>query len=119
MTQWAKCFNTPNLHTTHYQQADTELIKRSVENFDRPNVSLNCNPNEQVCVPTKTVLNIISIFIANETILAGDRDPPWITSKLKCMIQEKIYFIRFSSKFSSKFGWLLRIPRRSVMKTFK
>ena len=28
-------------------------------------------------------------FIPNETMLVNDRDPPWITSKLKNIIQEK------------------------------
>ena len=66
----------------HYQKADTELIKRSLENFDWKNVFSNWNPNEQVSVLTKTVVDIMSNFIPNETILIDDRDPPWITSKL-------------------------------------
>ena len=66
----------------HYQKADTELIKRSLENFDWKNVFSNWNPNEQVSVLTNTVVDIMSNFIPNETILINDRDPPWITSKL-------------------------------------
>ena len=31
----------------------------------------------------------MSNFIPNETMLVNDRDPPWITSKLKNIIQEK------------------------------
>ena len=60
----------------HYQQADTELIKRSLERFDWKNAFSNCNPNEQVSVLTKTLLNIMSSFIPNETVLVNDRDPP-------------------------------------------
>ena len=78
----------------HYQQADTELIKRSLENFDWKNAFSNCNPNEDVSVLTKTVLNIMSNVIPNETVLVGDRDPPWITSKLKSMIQMKKLFYK-------------------------
>ena len=40
----------------------------------------------------KTVINIMNNFIPNKTILADDRDSPWITSKLKSMIQEKNLF---------------------------
>ena len=69
----------------HYQQADTELIKRSLESFDWKNAFSNCNPNEQVSVLTKTLLNIMSNFILNET---------WITEKLKSMIQEKNLFYK-------------------------
>ena len=36
----------------------------------------------------------MSNFIPNETILVDDRDPPWITRKLKSMIQEKNLFYK-------------------------
>ena len=36
----------------------------------------------------------MSNFIPNETILVDDRDPPWITSKLKSMIHEKNLFYK-------------------------
>ena len=71
-----------------------ELIKRSLESFDWKNAFSNCNPNEKVSVLTKTLLNIMSNFIPNETILVDDRDPPWITRKLKSMIQEKNLFYK-------------------------
>ena len=73
----------------HYQQANTEFIQRFLESFDEKNAFSNCNSNEQVSVLTKTLLNIMSNFIPNETILVDDRDPPWITRKLKGMILEK------------------------------
>ena len=71
-----------------------ELIKRSLESFDWKNAFTNCNLNEQVSVLTKTLLNIMSNFIPNETILVDDRDPPWITRKLKSIIQEKNLFYK-------------------------
>ena len=43
---------------------------------------------------TITLLNIMSNFIPNETKLVDDRDPPWITRKLKNMIQEKNLFYK-------------------------
>ena len=75
-----------------------ELIKRSLESFDWKNAFTNCNLNEQVSVLTKTLLNIMSNFIPNETILVDDRDPPWITRKLKSMIQEKNLFCKIYLK---------------------
>ena len=78
----------------HYQQAGTGLIKRPLGNFDWKNAFSNCNPNEKVSVLTKTLLDIMINFIPNETILVDDRDPPWITSKLKSMIQEKNVFYK-------------------------
>ena len=91
-----KIFYPPPYERTvwHYQQAETALIKRSLEYFDAQNAFLNCNTNEQVSVLTKTVLNIMSNFIPNETVLVDDRDPVWITSKLKNMIQEKNLFYK-------------------------
>ena len=43
---------------------------------------------------TKTHLSIVGKFIPNETILVDDRDPTWITRKLKSMIQEKNLFYK-------------------------
>ena len=90
-----KIFYPPPYERTvrYYQQADMELIKRSLENFDWQNVFLNCNPNEQASVLTKIILNIMSILVYYEYI-GDDRDPPWITSKLKSMIQEKNLFYK-------------------------
>ena len=91
-----KIFYPPPYEGTvwHYRQADTELIQRSLESFDWKNAFSNLNPNEQVSVLTKTLLNIISNFIPNETILVDDRDPHWTTRKLKSMIQEKNLFYK-------------------------
>ena len=36
----------------------------------------------------------MSNFLSNETILVDDRDSPWITRKLKSMIQEKKLFYK-------------------------
>ena len=65
-----------------------------MESFDGKNAFKNCNPHEQVSVLTKTRLNIMINFIPNETILVDDGDPPWITRKLKSMIQEKNLFYK-------------------------
>ena len=84
----------------HYQQADTELIKRSLENFDWKNAFSNCNPNKQVYVLTKIVLNIMSNFIPNETMMVDDRDPPWISNDKS---KRKIYFTLHEDKFVANF----------------
>ena len=91
-----KIFYSPPYERTvwHYQQADTELIERSLESFDWKNAFWNSNPNEQVFVLTKTVLNIMSNFLSNETIMVDDRDPRWIIRRLKSMVQEKNLFYK-------------------------
>ena len=47
----------------------------------------------------KTVLNIIRNFIPHETVTFDDRDPPWITSRIKKEINDKnLAFKRFVNK---------------------
>ena len=44
----------------------------------------------------ETVLNIIRNFIPHETVTFDDRDPPWITSRIKKQINDKnLAFKRF------------------------
>ena len=50
------------------------------------NAFLNCNPNEQVSALTKTVLNIMSNFIPNQTILV---DEVWSTIQEQNLFYEK------------------------------
>ena len=84
------------MHPSLHENCHHQIIysKFDYGNFDWQNAFSNCNPNEQVSVLTKTLLNIMSNLIPNETILVDDRDPPWITSKLKSMIQEKNLFYK-------------------------
>ena len=42
----------------------------------------------------KTILNRVSNFIPHETIIFEDRDPPWINTRIKNLINEKKYFIK-------------------------
>ena len=44
--------------------------------------------NEMVHLFNKTIKNILSNYIPHETITCDDRDPPWINSKIKQLIQE-------------------------------
>ena len=73
----------------------------------------------------------MSNFIPNETILVDDRDPPWITSKLKSMIHEKNLFYKkylipnnketfqAFSQIQVRVRLALSIPRRSITKNFQ
>ena len=77
---------------------------------------------------TKTILNIMSNFIPNETVLVNERNPLWIKRKTKSAIQVKNLFykkhlkpnnqetLKHFLKFRNEFGHLLGIPRRSTMK---
>ena len=48
----------------------------------------NLNVDEQITVFNRTVLNILRNFIPHETIVCGDKDPPWFNKTIKYLIQE-------------------------------
>ena len=77
-----------------YKQANIELIRQAIDNFDWNRALDNVSPTRQVSIFNDTILNIISNFIPHETIICDDRDPPWINSKIKKVIHEKINNIR-------------------------
>ena len=58
----------------HYQQPNTDLIKRAIELFD---------VNKHVSVFNEIIMNIFENFIPHETITCNDKDPPWISPRLK------------------------------------
>ena len=74
----------------HYNRADSASIKRSLINFPRrQHLNNNIDTNWQVKTFTEIFLNIMSIFIPNETKRFVPRDPPWITKPLKTMLNRK------------------------------
>ena len=73
----------------HYKQANTELRRRAVTDFNWDRAFLNTNVNEKVSIFSSTILNILSNFIPLETIVFDDKDPPWFNRTIKSLIQEK------------------------------
>ena len=73
----------------YYERANTELIRRAIDQFDWVRALSNVNVDEKVYFFTKTLLNIIQNFIPHETITCDDRDPPWINKEIKKLMLEK------------------------------
>ena len=73
----------------HYKQANTELIRRVVTDFNWDRTFLNTNVTEKVSIFRNTTLNILSNFIPHETIVCNDKDPSWLNRTIKSPIQEK------------------------------
>ena len=73
----------------YYERANTELIRRALDQFDWVRALSNVNVDEKVYFFTKTLLNIIQNFIPLETIICDDRDPPWINKEIKKLMLEK------------------------------
>ena len=71
----------------HYKQANTELIRQTITDFNWDRAFLNTNVNEKVSIFSSTILNIISNFIYPETIVCDDKDPPWFNEAIKSLIQ--------------------------------
>ena len=42
-----------------------------------------------MCIFNKSFLNVLSNFISHETILCDDKDPPWLNSRIKSLLQSK------------------------------
>ena len=73
----------------HYKQANTELIRRAITDFNWNRAFLDTNVNEKVSIFSSTILNMLSNFIPHETIVCDDKDTPWFNRTIKSLIQEK------------------------------
>ena len=73
----------------YYERANTERIRRDIDQFDWLRALCNVNVDEKVYFFTKTLPNIIQNFIPHETIICDDRDPSWINKEIKKLMAEK------------------------------
>ena len=73
----------------HYKQANTELIRRAITDFNWDRAFLNINVNGNVYIFSNTILNIPRILIPHEIIVCGNKDPPWFNRAIRSLIQEK------------------------------
>ena len=73
----------------HYERANTELIRRAIDQLDWLRALSKVNVDEKVYFFTKMLLNIIQNFIPHGTIICGDRYPPWINKEIKKLMIEK------------------------------
>ena len=71
-----------------FQHANIEQIKRAIEQFPWEKSFRNLRINEMVYLFNKTIKNILSNYIPHEAITCDVRDPLWINSKIKQLIQE-------------------------------
>ena len=77
----------------HYQQANTDLIKRVTELFDWGKSLSNLDVDKQVSVFNEPIMNIFENFIPHETITCNDKDPPWMNKQIKTLVAEKTLYI--------------------------
>jgi len=67
----------------HYNRANIEDIRKSIEKFNWERTFLNINVEKQVEIFNDVLINIFLNFIPNEKITIYDKDPPWISEKIK------------------------------------
>ena len=73
----------------HYKEANADLIKRAVSNFNLEKAFPNTNINDKVSPFNKTILNILNSYIPHETLIWDDQDPLWFNSRIKSRIKNK------------------------------
>ena len=73
----------------HYNRAQADLIKRSIENFDWTRALENISVNDQVEHLNSTLMNIFRNFIPHETIKCRNKDPPWMNKEIKGALRHK------------------------------
>ena len=72
----------------HFQKADTNLVRRAMNDFNWERAFFNLNTNEMVSVFNTIIKNIMTNFFPHETIICDDRDHPWINNRIKKLIYE-------------------------------
>ena len=69
----------------HYQQPNTDLIKRAIELLGWGKSLSNLNMNKQVSVFNETITHIFGNFILLETISCNDKDSPWVNKQTETL----------------------------------
>ena len=73
----------------YYKEANADLIKRAISNFNWEKAFSNTNINEKVSLFNMTTLNVLNNYIPHETIACDEKDPPWFNSRIKSLIENK------------------------------
>ena len=78
------CYPSPYERTIfHNSQANFDHIQQAINLFDWEDAFLKTDIDAQVSIFPNTVLNILNNYIPHENKICDDRDPPWMTTKIK------------------------------------
>ena len=93
----------------HYQRANVDQIQWAIEQLSWEKSLRNLIINEMVSLFNRTISNILSNYIPDETIICDDKNLLWFNNNIKQLIQEKnnIYKSYVLGKKILKFsiGW--------------
>ena len=73
----------------HYREANNDLIRRAISNFNWEKAFYNRNVTKTVSIFNETILNVLSNYISHETWTSDYKDPPWFNSRIKSFLQDK------------------------------
>ena len=76
-----------------FKRADVNTVTTAINQVDWQLVFSNKNVQRQVNIFNKSIINIFSNFIPNKHLTFDDKNPPWMTEKLKEEIKwkDKVY----------------------------
>ena len=72
-----------------YSKGNNDLIKRSVCGVNWKKVFNDCDQDDKVNILNELILNIIENFVPNKIVKCNDKDPIWMTKKIKQVCKEK------------------------------
>ena len=73
----------------YFHKANVDHIRKAINDFQWEKLFQNMNVNDMVHLLNRTIKNILHNFIPHGIITCYDRDPPWIDSSIRCLIQDK------------------------------
>ena len=86
----------------HYKQANTEIIRRAITDFNWNRAFLSTNAKEKVSIFSNTIMNILNNLIPHETIVCDDKDPAWFNKAIKSLNQRKKALSKNTAKAIAK-----------------
>ena len=89
----------------HYEKANAGLVRRSIDQFPWDIRFAHIDVNLKVYFLNQTIKNILCNFMPHETVTCDDRDPQWITSKIKGLIQKKNFAKKCYFKITKIFSY--------------
>ena len=72
-----------------YSNANHEAINNAIDGFDWEKAFWNVNVHTQVKLFNETLSNIFINFVPNKLITVDNRNPPWVTERIKKLLIDK------------------------------
>ena len=87
-----------------YSNSNHKAINNTIDGFHWEKASSNVNVHTQVKLFNETLSNIFINFFPNKLIIVDDRDPPWVTKKIKILLKGKSKLCKLYIKNGWKIG---------------